>query len=91
MLKSSEQLAELPDDSTEIFAPNLIEYYKARPQNLSDISLFYFASWYDKVPPLKHHNSTRALPRIYIAPYDVWFKKRQKHAVIRYPQFFLKY
>ena len=89
MLKSSEQLAELPDDSTEIFAPNLIEYYKARPQNLSDISLFYFASWYDKVPPLKHHNSTRALPRIYIAPYDVWFKKRQKHAVIRYPNFSL--
>ena len=87
MLKSSEQLAELPDDSTEIFAPNLIEYYKARPQNLSDISLFYFASWYDKVPPLKHHNSTTYL----YCSIRCLVQKTSETYCNTLPQFFLKY
>ena len=86
-LMTNEELDALPDNSTDIFLPNIIEYYRDRPDNISDISLFTFASNYERAPPLKNPSHHRVCPRIFLPNFGIYFKKRQIPCVVRYPQF----
>ncbi len=47
-LKGKQLINELPDDSTEIFEDNMLILYRDRPESLEQISMFKFASWFEK-------------------------------------------
>jgi len=47
ILKSTEKLKELEDSSNEIFARSIIDYYTLRPENLEEICLAEFATYYE--------------------------------------------
>ena len=46
MLKSKKQIAALQDNDTNIFMPNIIDRYIARPDDLESMSMAEFASFY---------------------------------------------
>ena len=46
ILKSQTQLASMEDDEPDIFLPNLIERYNAKPAALNEMCLAEFALWY---------------------------------------------
>ena len=86
MLKRMAELEQLEPNSTDIFHNNLLDYYCARPPELSFCSLYYFAAWYQLSTKPKGTRKSE-LPRIYISKYNKWFHKRKKMAVVRYPNF----
>ena len=84
MLKTMAQIAEMPDESTDVFLSNILDYYRSRPSDLFHYSLYRFVSWYTRASPStnKHANE-----RIFISDYNLWMKKRKKPCVLRYPGF----
>lgn len=46
ILLPKQQREKLPDNSTNIFCTNIIDYYVHRPLEMDGISLFKFASWH---------------------------------------------
>ena len=48
ILKSAEELNELPDDSTDIFQNGIIECYNNRQSKVDQLCLTQFASYYYK-------------------------------------------
>ena len=87
ILKCKKDIENLPDNSTEIFHSNMIDYYHNRP-NTADMNvmcLYRFSSWFEKCysPP-----SERAvLERIFITHFDIWMKKCKTPNIVRYPNF----
>lgn len=82
ILRSTSDLQALSGEDTNVFKHNILDYYRARPFTLEACSLLYFASWYVKVTePKKKEN------KIYCAQYNVWFRKKGKFSVVRYPKF----
>ena len=47
ILKSQTQLASMEDDEPDIFLPNLLERYAARPAALNEMCLAEFSMWYE--------------------------------------------
>ena len=47
IVKPKEQLNALHDEDENVFAPNIIDRYAARPRKMCDITLAEFAMWYD--------------------------------------------
>lgn len=86
-LKTKEQLQSLSDDSTDVFVNNVVDYYRNRPIDLKDRSLFYFASWFEVCKPPPNTSNNRRLLRIYIPLLDQWLRKIQKPYVLRFPCF----
>ena len=88
MLKPVVELNSLPDESTDIFMYNIVDYYYARPQTMQYICLYEFASWFMKCSaPAQGLVTERMQERIYISKYDVWMMRRKRSAVVRYPTF----
>ena len=86
LLKPKSQRASLPENSTDIFYNNIIDYYRLRPKDLSHLSLFKFSSMYklsasDKIP-----TSRRSQPRIRLANGKL-MQKRTHTCIIRTPSF----
>ena len=48
ILKSAEELDELPDDSTDIFQNGIIECYNNRPSKVDQLCFPQFGSYYSK-------------------------------------------
>ena len=84
-LKPKIELESLPSNSTDIFRNNIFDYYCARPTDLEQIFIYSFASGYQRVLRQKSFKTREA--RVYISKYDVWLKKRKKHAIVKYPHF----
>lgn len=82
MLRSSCELANLGDDDINIFQLNILDYYRDRPVSLHKSSFMYFGSWYVKTPQPKKKDD-----RIFCLTHNVWFRRRGKFAVVRYPKF----
>ncbi len=82
-----ETLSEENPNSTDIFMDGLLEYYKARPIEFEQMSLYEFASWYEKCPTPKTRSHGKSLPRYKLLGKDTWIKKRQKAAIVRSPPF----
>ena len=82
ILKSQREIAELPESSTNIFQPGIIDYYQNRPNDPSwdNISLATFATTY--TVSSKENNSIQKLNL-----FDMWIHKRRKPACLRIPQF----
>ena len=47
LLKSSDKINELPDNSTEIESDNMVKRYQRRPRQLENICLADFVAWYE--------------------------------------------
>ena len=85
MLKPIAELEQLEPDSTDVYRSNLIDYYRARPDENSQMCLYFFAAWYEKIR--KSGRKSKRATDIYIKEYDLWFRKRGKFRVVRYPKF----
>lgn len=87
VVKPKTERESLPGNSTDIFCPNMIEYYHARPAQLHSLCLYEFAQWYVKCPPPVSLTG-RAQPRISLLGKHagVFMRKRTKFAVIRTPK-----
>ena len=48
VLKSKKDREKLPDDSTDIFYTNIIDYYRARPEDMKQYCLYEFSQWFVK-------------------------------------------
>ena len=81
MLKPKAQLLLLDEDSTDIFYTNILDYYRARPESLEQICLYYFASWYQRCS----QSTSNRNAHIYIREHNLWFRKRNTPLIIRYP------
>jgi hypothetical protein len=46
LLKPMDELAKLPPDSDDIFAPNILDRYAKRPKSMQNMCLIDFARWY---------------------------------------------
>ncbi|XP_065370889.1 uncharacterized protein LOC135963037 [Calliphora vicina] len=46
ILRPRSELAELPDDSTNVFQSNILDHYIQRPDILNDVCLAFFAAYY---------------------------------------------
>ena len=81
ILKSQREIAGLPESSTNIFQPGIIDYYQNRPNDPSwdNISLATFATY---TVSSKENNSIQKLNL-----FDMWIHKRRKPACLRIPQF----
>ena len=77
----------MPRNDTDVFQPNLLDYYRKRPDNLENLSLFSFAAWYEQAQPLKNPQNIKSSPRIYIDYYNLDFRKRNTAAIVRYPKY----
>ena len=67
MLKHSDEIQNLAlknPQNTNIFHDGIIEYYHQRPPQFEQMSLYHYASWYEKCPPAANTASTnnRMLP-----------------------------
>ena len=88
MLRPVHELNLLPDDSSDIFMHNIVDYYYARPQSVQFVCLYEFASWYIKcAAPSQGMVTARMHERIYISAFDTWMRRRKHAAVVRYPTF----
>ena len=90
MLKSKKELESMDDESTDIFKSNIIDYYRSRLVHLEGTSLYYFAVWYEKCTPPKsksQQNKGTNNHFIHIENFDVWFSRRNKADVVRFPRF----
>ena len=70
LLKSRKEVENLPDESEQIYHTNLLDdYYPNRPEEHDEMSLFYFASWYELKPKAcqdtKAHNNCFQLGNSY--------------------------
>ena len=83
ILKPLSQREDLPDNSTEIFHQNMIDYYHQRPDELAHISLFRFASWYKLAD---HSVKNPVQPRFHLKQCNKVIQKRTKPCVIRTPK-----
>ena len=84
MLKPKKEIAAMSNESTDIFLPNIMDYYLYRPTLLEKCSMYNFASSYEKCQCPKTNMGNE---KIYIARYDIWMRKKNKHSVIRFPNF----
>ena len=85
ILKSRKELDDLSDNSTDVFERNIHDYYQQRPRNMDNVSLYRFASWYEKTS--LGQPKRKCLERIYIDKYNLWMKKVKNPFVIRSPTF----
>ena len=100
ILKSQTLLASMEDDEPDIFLPNLLERYAARPCTLNDMFLAEFAMWYE-VTSRKGQDDTAEMipssempetghedpsPAIILSNNLGKMKKKTKPNVIRYHQ-----
>lgn len=77
----------LPENSTDIFCSNILNYYLERPADMENINLFKFASHY-KLSQSKNLNGTsRSLPRFKLQSSGKIMQQRRHPAVIRTPAF----
>ena len=77
----------MPDNSTDIFITNIIDYYIDRPLDMEGISLFKFASWYKISLSETTEVSSRCCQRIKLLSLNKIMQKRRKAAIIRTPKF----
>ncbi|XP_060605753.1 uncharacterized protein LOC132758214 [Ruditapes philippinarum] len=82
ILRTASELADLPDNDTNVFQNNILDYYRDRPLALNEHSLLNFASWFRKVS-----KPQKVQGQICCPTYDVWFQKRKKFCVVRYTKF----
>ena len=84
VLKPLALRVQLPDDSTDIFLSNIIDYYHFRPTELEQMSLFRFASSYQicQYSPV----GTKGLPRYKLLKFEKWIREKRKKNVIRLPK-----
>ncbi len=82
ILKPRSEVSQLPDTSTQIFEPGVIEYYQDRPDgNVWDtMSLATFATHYNVTGK---ETETSSHPKL--KTFEKWVKKRQKPACLRVP------
>ena len=85
VLKTKEDRDQLPDDSEDIFLPNVVDYYQHRPNSFQNWSLFAFASWFSIVgvgrSSRNSSNSHQLRP-----PFEKkQARQRQKPYVVRLP------
>ena len=57
MLRTKKELQGMREESIEIFKTNLLDYYRCRPAERDDMSLYYFAAWYSRCSPPKRKNT----------------------------------
>lgn len=91
-MKSVAERNELPENSTDIFYHNLVDYYHSRPYDLEPLCLYDFAQWYIKCPKPNDINKTvgrkKSLRINLLSPFaDIYMRKRTKCVVIRTPKF----
>lgn len=83
-LKTKDEREDLSHESENIFDPNLIDYYHARPSALDKWTLFAFASWYTIIKTTENTSPWQVL----CAPFENnAVKLRTKPLVIRTPSF----
>ena len=85
VLKPLALRSQLPDDSTDIFHTNIIDYYHARPYVLEDISLFMFASNYQICS--QGYVGQKSLPKYKLLYFEKWIRQKRIKNVIRLPKF----
>ena len=73
-LKPKIELESLPSNSTDIFRNNIFDYYCARPTDLEQISIYSFASGYQKVLRQKSFK-TREASSVH---FEVWCVVEEK-------------
>ncbi|WAR12803.1 hypothetical protein MAR_026983 [Mya arenaria] len=74
--------------AAEINAINILDYYYARPSSFDTMSLYYSACWYIKYStPNSFTTRQSVLERVFIPKYNVWFRKRKRFAIVRFPCF----
>ena len=88
MLKPKADRDNLDDDRTDIFCYNMLDYYRARPKTLENLSFYEFAQWYVKCEKPRQLTQ-RASIRIQLQdPFiETYMRKRLKSVVIRLPKF----
>ena len=88
ILRPKIEIDALPEESTQIFQNNILDYYYCRPDHFESLCLYSFASWYKLSTPNDNPKTERAQPRFYLKEplSHVKMQKRTKHAVIRTPK-----
>ena len=87
ILKPKHERDALPDNSTDIFSTNILDYYIDRPTDMENLTLFKFASHYKLSQSKTVNVSTRSLPRFKLGTLNKIMQQRQHSAVIRTPNF----
>ena len=88
ILKPKAERDALPEDSTDIFHTNIIDYYHARPTLLKHVTLYEFAEWYVTSEKQSKDNEDKCLSLLPHFP-DKCVCKRNTFFVIRTPKFTL--
>lgn len=87
ILKPKSVRDQLPDDSTDIFSTNIIDYYTDRPSEMENITLFKYASNYKLSQDKILNISPRCLTRFKLQSLGKIMQQRRTPAVIRTPKF----
>ncbi len=88
MMKRADEIQNIAQNDpsrTDIFYDSIIEHYHQRPQQFESMSLFHFASWYEKCPA-PGNISNRMLPWHQLHS-GAWIKRRKWAAVAKTPNF----
>ena len=87
LLKCKAKLLQLEDDSTDIFAPGIFDRYASRPdsQHFANMTLAYFAVWYDVDGCDGSVRSGAGQPRSQLQNNLGWVHLRRKQACLRIP------
>lgn len=87
VLKPKKDRDELPENSTDIFCYNILDYYRSRPLSYEDTCFYEFAMWFVKCEkPIQL--SPRANIRIQLlSPFsNIYMRKREKSLILRMPK-----
>ncbi len=87
MLKPMHEIMHMNDNNTDIFCSGIVDYYYSRPDHLEDICLYFFTSWYERCSIPTGNMIRSRQERIYVTKFDVFMKKRNRAAVVKYPKF----
>lgn len=77
----------LPENSTDVFYLNIIDYYINRPDELEHLSLFKFASYYKSSSSETVNVSSKSQKRIKLKNLNKILQLRRKPVIIRTPKF----
>lgn len=84
LLRSKQELDNLPNDSEVIFHNNMLDCYRCIPESLLKHVIINFVHGMRK---LSAPTDKSRLERFYIEKYDIWIKKNTKALIVRVPNF----
>ena len=81
ILKSQNQLSSMEDDESDIFLPNLLEWFASRPSALNNMFLAEFAMWY-QVSSSKEQRLAKSKPVMWLYFLTIWDEWRRRPSQI---------